>query len=87
MSLVVLCLLGGDQSALGFVVPKRSGERGRFSISHPPSLSIVCGRQPAVEAQDRVEAGEAGPVSRRDLWVGVWLCESAGRVGTGPSGG
>ena len=50
----------------------------------PRSLScwdgIVCGRQPAVEAQDRVEAGEAGPVSRRDRWVGVCLCESAGRV-------
>ncbi len=25
-----------------------------------------------MEAQDRVAAGVAGPVSRRDLWVGVW---------------
>ena len=85
----MLCrLLGGDQFALDLIVPvtRRSGERGRFSISHPPSLSIVSVRQPAVAAQDRVEAGEAGPVSRRDRWVGVCLCESAGRGGAGPSG-
>lgn len=58
------------------------------SVGHRASScpADVCGRQPAVEAQDRVEAGEAGPVSRRDRWVGVCLCESAGRGGAGPSG-
>ena len=37
-------------------------------------MAFLCVRQPAVEAQDRVAAGVAGPVSRRDLcqWVGVW---------------
>jgi len=35
-------------------------------------MAFLCVRQPAVEAQDRVAAGVTGPVSRRDLWVGVW---------------
>jgi hypothetical protein len=139
VSLVVLCLLGGDQSALGFGrAEEERRERTIFEFMPPkqtsPARATRSGGPPGTEAPppkkkqkkgqtnntdtsapvrteaerdallgrmekelaeldaslaataSPVEAGEAGPVLRRDRWVGVCLCESAGRGGAGPSG-
>ncbi len=71
VSLVVLCLLGGDQSALGFVVPKRSGERGRFfhfmpPKQTPPARATRSGGPPGTAAQPPKKKQKKGQTKNTD---------------------